>query len=531
VTPSGLDMTYGIQVVGDSSVGVAIKAALAGAGLRSGVPSALTIVTGWPCVENLLGFERASRSPFLLVENAGGGSVAVGPVFGARESVCFGCYLARRRANGGKQCRPSISLSAPSLARLVEYVRAVCESRQVLYEQVQITPAGELINHVVLPVPGCASCWSEPRERLAPGTDALVSDRVGLVHEVGELPGTPEPFRGAIAVGCRTDAFWQVQALNRGMAVDETPERARGRAVGESIERYCAAAMPAGLPVASARELGGRYIAPARLGGDGAAERDGRRARWVRAHNLLTKEPVWVPASAVYVPYGDGCAEAALDVQTSVGLGAGGDLDQAVRHGLAEIVERDATLRAWRHRLPVEAVTHRPFSVTGLHLARVADGSGLNVVVAFLESDAPPLTSSGLGARPDAKDAARHAALEAVLTQAWLCEWLRTNGRECPGVVQTMIDNALAHALRPELAANRRRWLEPARAVNGNYSSVSWEAVLASFPEACFVDITTPDVETAGLKVVRVIVPDRVLADDDYTHSRLGGDATPHPFG
>lgn len=33
------------------------------------------------------------------------------------------------------------------------------------------------------------------------------------------------------------------------------------------------------------------------------------------------------------------------------------------------------------------------------------------------------------------------------------------------------------------------------------------------------------------MKVVRVFVPGRVLADDDYTRSQIGGDATPHPFG
>lgn len=525
-------MSNGIQVIGESRASDAITTALASAGLCSGGSSRLAVVAGWPCVDKLLGLERELRVPFLLVEDAGDGSVAIGPVFGGRGSVCFRCYLARRRSNGGKQCRPAGSVSVSVLTQLIAQVRSVCESRQSLSEQIQITAGGESIRHVVLPVPGCTSCRFDAWERVPLGLDALVSDRVGLVHEVTALPGTPEPFYGAVAVGCRADAFLNSYALNRGMAVDDSAERARSRAVGESVERYCAAVMPDGLPVASCRELDGKYLDPARLGGNGA-EHNGHspRLRWVQAHNLLTNEPVWVPASSVYVPYNDGCAEPALDVQTSVGLGAGNSLEQAVQHGLAEIVERDASLRAWRYRLPVEAVPSRPFSIRGLHLTRVPDGSGLQVVVAFLESDDPPLTSSGLGARPVLEDAARHAALEAVLTQAWLFNWMATNGRESPQCVQTMVDNALAHALRPELATNRRRWLEPTGVANGSNASISWAAVVDSIPDACYVDITTPDLDAAGIKVVRVLAPGRILADDDYTRSQLGGDATPHPFG
>jgi ribosomal protein S12 methylthiotransferase accessory factor len=522
-------MAYGVKIIGESCAAGNVARALAGAGLRSAASYPVAVVVGWPCVDSLLGLERELRVPFLLVEDAGSGSVAVGPVFGGRGSACLRCYLARRRANGGAQCRPAGPVSSEVLTRLIEHVRAFCEAREPAHEQIQIKAAGECVRHVVLPVAGCASCRPEALEGEPLGLDALVSDRVGLVHEVKAWAGAPEPFRGAVAAGCRTDAFLKTRALNRGMAVDESFERAQARAIGESVERYCAAAMPDGLPVASSRELDGRHLELTQFGGD---EDDGlRRARWVQAHNLLTSEPVWVPASAVYVPYQDGCAEAALDVQTSVGLGAGGSLEQAVRHGLAEVVERDASLRAWRHRLPVEAVPLQPFSIQGLHVTRVPDSSGLQTVVAFIESDVPPLTSTGLSARPVLEDAVRHATLEAVLTQTWLSEWMATNGRELPRVIETMIDNALAHALRPELAENRRRWIEPAHVADGGGDSASWAAVFASAPEACFVNITTPDVEAAGLKVVRVLVPGRVLADDDYTRSQLGGDATPHPFG
>ena len=233
----------------------------------------------------------------------------------------------------------------------------------------------------------------------------------------------------------------------------------------------------------------------------------------------------------VYVPYAPDSCETDLGVQSSVGLAAGRGIDEAIQHGLAEIVERDTCLRAWRYSLPVEEVALQPFPLEGLHLARVPSDSGLAVVTAFLEQRQAPLTSTGLAARPNLADAARHATLEAVLSRMWLEDWLANSQGTYSMPPRTMVDHAGAHAVRSELVESRWRWLHPTRIAETGIEPESWNDIIKRVPEASFVDLTTPDVDAAGVKVVRVLIPSRVTADDDALWPRLGGCATPHPFG
>jgi thiazole/oxazole-forming peptide maturase SagD family component len=289
--------------------------------------------------------------------------------------------------------------------------------------------------------------------------------------------------------------------------------------------------MPQDLPFVRAGDLEGPYLDPRRFGAlRGGWDPEASAIRWVCAHSLDGNRPVWVPASAVFVPYTNQWGEPILELQNSVGIAAYTTRDEAVLHGLAEVLERDACLRAWRWRLSVEAIHDHPIAVDGLHLARVPSDSGLQVVAAFLERGEPPLTSTGMAARPSLRDAARHSTLEALLSQLWLRDWLAANGHEHPCVPRTMIDNAVAHAVRGDLRSSRRRWLRPGCSAEAR-GTTPWATVLDRSPQACFIDLTTPDVAAAGIRVVRVLVPEKVLSDDDALRPRLGGDPTPHPFG
>lgn len=523
-------MSPGIQVIGDTSIKLRIEAALGDAGYDTENGRGLAVVADWPDAKGLRNLSEQLSVPWILVEDAEDGRAAVGPLFRQGRGGCFGCYIARRWANGGKECRPLGSASEAVLDQVRGQVAAFFASESLLSnEQIEVSAGGAVARHVFLPVPTCRSCAVGERELTC---ESLVGDRLGLVHEVRLLRGVPEPFVAALASGCRTDAFLANRALNRGMAVDETVAQARRRAIGESIERYCAAAMPQDLPFSRAGDLEGPYLDPRRFGVlQGGWEPETSAIRWVRAHSLVGNRRIWVPASAVFVPYADPWGEPILELQNSVGIAAHASLDQAILHGLAEVLERDACLRAWRWRLPVEAIQDRPIAVDGLHLARVPSGSGLQVVAAFLERGEPPLTSTGMAARHSLRDAARHATLEALLSQLWLRDWLATNGHEHPRVPRTMIDNAVAHAVRGELRVSRWPWLRPGRSAGAGQDPTPWAAVRDRVPEACFVDLTTPDVAAAGVRVVRVLVPDKVLSDDDALRPRLGGDPTPHPFG
>jgi len=136
-----------------------------------------------------------------------------------------------------------------------------------------------------------------------------------------------------------------------------------------------------------------------------------------------------------------------------------------------------------------------------------------------------------LAARTNLAAAARHATLEAVLSRMWLEDWLVNSQGIYLDPPRTMVDHAGAHAVRRDLIASRQGWLRPNGRAETETKPGSWSDIIEKSPEASFVDLTTRDVEATGVKVVRVLIPNRVTADDDALWPRLGGCTTPHPFG
>jgi ribosomal protein S12 methylthiotransferase accessory factor len=521
-----------VRVIGQSEISRQIASALEDAGFEATGICSLAVLADWPDVNALYGYAEEYRGPWILIEETDDAGAAIGPVFRPEGTGCFRCYIDRRRSNGGRDCRPLGRACRGMIRQIAGAVSAIANGRSSKEgEQLEILADGSEQSHIFLPLPNCTRCWTRLAPRRGLTIESLVDNRVGLVHELREITGLLEPLKMVVASGCRTDAFVETQALNRGMAVDDTLGGARERATGESIERYCGALAPERLPLAQVDELDGPSLSQMCFAD---REWDGnghRRFRWVRATVISTGKDVWVPASLVYVPYTYLYGETYLGTQSSVGLAAGRSIDEAINHALAEITERDTCLRAWRYGHRVEKVATQPFPLDGLHLTRVPNASGLEVVVAFLERQRPPLTSTGLAARPSLADAARHATLEAVLSQIWLEDWLTNGEAMYSSPPRNMVDHAAAHALCQGLLASRWHWLHPSKVAETGLKPKSWSDIISRAPGASFVDVTTPDVDAAGVKVVRVLIPGRVTADDDALRPRLGGCAIPHPFG
>jgi ribosomal protein S12 methylthiotransferase accessory factor len=69
-----------------------------------------------------------------------------------------------------------------------------------------------------------------------------------------------------------------------------------------------------------------------------------RAMHWIEGHDLIAREPVWVPYEIVHTDFtlpparGSGCFAASTN-----GLASGNHLLEAISHGVCEVVERDAT--------------------------------------------------------------------------------------------------------------------------------------------------------------------------------------------
>jgi ribosomal protein S12 methylthiotransferase accessory factor len=122
----------------------------------------------------------------------------------------------------------------------------------------------------------------------------------------------------------------------------------------EFFERHCAAMRPDDIVrEAPYKEVAGtavdprRFVLAGRTSYDPALEID-----WAWGYTLTRAKPVLVPANLVFCPYEARRREKHIAWMDSNGLASGNNLEEAVLHGLLEVVERDAVAISEYNRLP-----------------------------------------------------------------------------------------------------------------------------------------------------------------------------------
>ncbi|MFD4939072.1 YcaO-like family protein [Streptomyces virginiae] len=418
------------------------------------------------------------------------------------------------------------------------------------------------LSRTVLPVP----TRPRPVERGAAEADLLVDDQVGVVttvQELAPLPGMPRRLRvcAVDVADMRRVADWpnDRQAFGTSWSGFDT---ARRSAVGEAVERYCGSRVP--------RERL-RYGSHARLRRDGVPALDPRRLHlysqrqyrtpgfpfapltadsecaWVEGRSWTTGEPVWVPA--FLVAHGEHDPAAHSDPLVA-GVACGVSEEHAVTSGLEEVIERDTTMLWWAHaaRLPRLPVPDRirelvadsldAYDITLISLDNEFD---VPVIAAAVRDRATRWVTIGFAARPGALEAAEKALAEGF-TLHHTCHYLDdekalAGGRDdlphLGSLKPHRADRRYLDSYRPDFAdvqdllCQQQLHLDPRAGERIapwvlDLPTRSWEGLpalaerrLAAYRErveargfeVISVDLTTCDVEAAGLSAVHTIVP------------------------
>jgi len=413
-----------------------------------------------------------------------------------------------------------------------------------------------------------------------------VDPRVGIVRTVAmpRLEAGDPPVRVAESHPARLIGNERVQGVNEGGGAALDADVATIKAIGESIERYCAALPPRTLRRASWRQLDEDATPPEAFALFGESqyrapgfpfERFERETPvpWVRGRALQGGEPRWVPAPFVHLPHRREPGEPRITTSISTGLAAGSDRHGATASALLEVVERDAFMLVWRHRLATplvdldslgrspEATLVAALRSTGMSCrARlITQDIPLPVIVVVLQGQVPrqPAAVIGAGAAAQPRRALRLALEEACLSLFGINRLIARLGEELAGLpgedLHSLASQSTAFALRPELAAGapflfgsdpgagaldladlERRFDDVA---DGSLASLV--AALGEFSRhAATVDCTTLDVRDVGVCVMRVVIPELRPLDHDAGAPHLGGRrwldrplfTGPHPF-
>lgn len=350
-------------------------------------------------------------------------------------------------------------------------------------------------------------------------------DRIGL------------PVVMAIRPASRGLSVW----MGKGLTLDG----ARASGLMEAIETHCAEHRPRGSLVAAAAELGpGATIRGlAALPRQPHARLD-RHAPipWAPGRDLLTGRRVWVPAEAVTVDFGGRRAHRTFWSNTN-GLASGNTRDEAVLHGLCEVVERDA-FSLWqvatpahrrRMQLDLDAVDDPACreALDRLRAARIdawafdiTSDAGVPAYMCVIDDPRghhPRLGRfGGTGCHPSAPHALFRALAEAIQSRLGFIAGAR---EDIPLENYDTIGGGIALASHlerlPSPRAGRRRLrpsLVAATRVEAALESVVARVRAARLGAVAIVDLDRPAI---GLPVVRVVAPG---LEDSYhrPHGRGG---------
>jgi len=380
---------------------------------------------------------------------------------------------------------------------------------------------------VAAPVPGGCPPFravpaTETLARIAPFQSGMGITRIANISGL-DCIGLP------VAQACRPNARSVAVSLGKGLDLGA----AKASALMESVETWHAERFAGPLWHGSANELGRRH----RLVDCAAMVQvaDSRFAPtldmlWAAAHPLGSDEPVLVPYETVHAafvapyPPGSGCFLASTN-----GLASGNDRDEAVLHGLCELVERDAdTLfqgrpQRWQTaRLDPDSVDDPACASAIAHLRSagllfalwdITSDLGIAAVWARVAErpEGPglvPAPVDGFGCHPVRAIALHRAIAEAAQGRAGLISGVRDD--VAADAYQPMDDPAMLAPWRRRMEQDPtpRRFAEmPNIGVTGAAEAVA--AVVARLSARGFDEILTIDLAPSDrpYAVVRTIVP------------------------
>ncbi|WP_201760464.1 MULTISPECIES: YcaO-like family protein [unclassified Nonomuraea] len=332
-------------------------------------------------------------------------------------------------------------------------------------------------------------------------------------------------------------------------------------AVAEAVERYAGMDHPRGERIwATAAELGDECLEPERYPRCTAEEYahprcpvrpfdPHARIRWERGIDLITLEPVWVPAVMACYGTQDQTEDENFAYRISTGYAVHTDPLEAVVRGMFEVIERDIIAIVWHQRLPLPLIEAAPSDpLTALldwsrqrfmhpYLFDATSDLGVPTVYCVLsaEHDLRANRLIGAGTGRDLTQAAEKALSEALLMRT---QFHGTGYRlpASPEDFRTLEDTARymgvrerAHAFDFLTEGAAERPVVPRQSLPDASSDLLRLLVTTmsgSGMRPVAVERTTVELADAGFHAVNVIIPDLQPMSGDHfaqfkAHPRL----------
>lgn len=385
--------------------------------------------------------------------------------------------------------------------------------------------------------------------------DDLVDGGVGIIRHVVQLKreAGAHGFYYFLACARKTGVLTrrQVPYDPSGGGVSSDRESALAKAIGEAVERYCAAMYePERFPLAAVKSASFACVPPeefALYGPEQYAEEGfpyvpferSTPIRWTPALDLISGESCYVPAAMVFLPYLYDLAsgERAISQQTTTGLACHVSPTRAAIAAICEVIERDAAAIIWQAKLArpqirIETLSYGNRDLVdrlerdggSLTLLDITMDLGVPTILSVLRNRAPnaPALVFATAADLDPERALRRSLEEGAHACRHAGLVMADRPSRDPGPlyehVQSPEDHVALycdHATAPltdlifesdaRIAFSEIRNCsagDPARDLE-----TLCDAVSAAGYRILLADVTSPDVRALGLSVIRALIP------------------------
>lgn len=409
--------------------------------------------------------------------------------------------------------------------------------------------------------------------RLSEISEYLYDDEVGIIRSIKEIPieaGAPNFFR-FIAIASNTQAFCKQRNFNTGAGTSTVRDTALAKAIGEAIERYCAAIYdPLEFPVYSYNNAPFPCIDPDRFALYDKTQFSQSNfpavpftkdtpIRWVAGFDPLTYKTAYIPAAMVYMPYyyykdsSEAASESQIVQPISTGLACHCSLEEAAINAICEVIERDAFMITWQAMLSTPHVQIESLSRQNIDLVRRFERAGFSVSLFNITTDINVPTILGV-LRNDSVETtpivfAASAALDPDEAVHKSLEELEHTRYYCQNILETMprLDFDINHQNIVDQKSHLNFWCDKKNVGLSNFifesDKISTIDEIKNFAtgsskgdlqilmenintighRTILYDLTTKDVLDLGLRVVRAIIPGFHPMFFGYAMRALGG--------
>lgn len=448
--------------------------------------------------------------------------------------------------------------------------------------------------HPVRKVPNCPVCSGGSKKKLSIGTfiygeqsrwveslngkravsgdissliqklEKLEDERTGIIKRSLQSSGSKYlnlfGTYGWLAIGSSPNRFHKPHDFIFSGGIGETYEDAKCSALAEAIERYCCERREEENLVRATYKEVRKHAIDLRdvvLFSENQYIRENfpwkrfsedSPISWTSGFNLITKEPVLIPADFVYT----GASRDRLCAETSNGAAAHTSRVEATLRGIFEVIERDGLMIMWFNRLPMLKISMESLPLEVLQIVRRVNDFGFDIIIQNITTDIgvpafcvlivnrhnkKPALFSGAGCHLNPEIALMKGIRETLRSFAYYL----ANPREIEEVKIISFDELRSpedHGnlyFAPEMLRHLDFIIESRRYQNFDEIKGLWTKDSLTDLKHCLnifrkkkmdviaVDCTTSDVANTGLFVIKVIIPGMQPIGFGMDNQRLEG--------